>query len=290
MSIFDLFVSSKFNKKRSSRCRPPADPYAEYDEKGNYISPGRRARRIERAHREAMSDQDARNRFYGVRSTLEAFAHDQRQGPIPSNSEMQQSHGQPLFARRQPTRGGDPSLSSGSRGMSQQEQMGRASRRPLTDYDEPHGSHGLPYRMPFVDQNSVPNGSRGHFAPSPMHPSVPSNPHGGLSAHDFASPMPNHPAQQQPSYHPPQHHQSQPVRPGKLLMGAPLPPGIQDPFAKTSVKPQGIHGLREHVPGMTNMNFDKYGDADDPKAQWKLMQDFAKMQEENKRRGGEGRR
>jgi hypothetical protein len=107
MSIFDLFFSSKFNKKRSSRRRPPADPYAEYDEKGNYISPGRRARRIERAHREAMSDQDARNKFYGVRSTPEAFAHDQRQGPIPSNSEMQQSHGQPLSTRRQPTRGGD---------------------------------------------------------------------------------------------------------------------------------------------------------------------------------------
>jgi hypothetical protein len=174
--------------------------------------------------------------------------------------------------------------------MSQQENMARASERPFVNNEAPHGSHGLPSGMPFVEQGNVSRGSRGQFTPSAMHQGMPSNPRGGISAHDLANPMPDHPAPQQPSYHPPHHYQSQPVRPGKLPMGAPLPPGIEDPFAKTSVKPQGIHGLREHVPGMTNMNFDKYGDADDPKAQWELMQDFAKMQEENRRRGGGGRR
>jgi hypothetical protein len=102
----------------------------------------------------------------------------------------------------------------------------------------------------------------------------------GVSAHNFANPAPNHPP-------PPLQQQTAP-RPGKLPEGATLPTGVSDPFAKTSMKPKGVYGEREHQPGMTMMDINKFGKPDDPQAQWRLYEELQKNKEKNERNGGGG--
>ena len=87
-----------------------------------------------------------------------------------------------------------------------------------------------------------------------------------------------------PSHHSqhqqPHHSQHQPVRTGKLPEGARLPTGIQDPFATVSApKPMGHYGMREHVPGMSRLNPEKHGKADDPLANWHVHDEIRKLKE-----------
>jgi len=115
----------------------------------------------------------------------------------------------------------------------------------------------------------------------------------GVSAHDFANQAPNHPAPQQPQQQyqqsqQPQQHQSR-VRTGKLPEGAPLPAGVRDPLATVSEpKPFGHFGQREHVPGMSKLNPERHGRADDPKANWYVQDEIRKLKEELERGGGGG--
>jgi hypothetical protein len=84
---------------------------------------------------------------------------------------------------------------------------------------------------------------------------------------------------------PPQrHHPTQPLpaRPGKIREGDRLPTGVVDPMATSNPHPLGHHGLREHMPGMTSLDVERHGRADNPTANWKKMDDIQKLGKEGK--------
>jgi hypothetical protein len=54
------------------------------------------------------------------------------------------------------------------------------------------------------------------------------------------------------------------------------------------MKPKGVYGEREHQPGMTMMDINKFGKPDDPQAQWRLYEELQKNKEKNERNGGGG--
>ncbi|KAH7386918.1 hypothetical protein DE146DRAFT_635692 [Phaeosphaeria sp. MPI-PUGE-AT-0046c] len=68
-----------------------------------------------------------------------------------------------------------------------------------------------------------------------------------------------------------------PIRPGKIRDGERLPTGVVDPIATTSSHEFGHHGLREHLPGMTHLDIEDSGRADDPQENWKLLEDIQRL-------------
>ncbi|KAF2823724.1 hypothetical protein CC86DRAFT_408752 [Ophiobolus disseminans] len=152
-------------------------------------------------------------------------------------------------------------------------------------------AQSMPFNFPQPAHPSARHGSGRHdqprnSAPAFGAPGMQSYPHPsrhGVSAHDWANPASHHPPA--PSAHQPSHHQR--VRKGKLPEGARLPTGVQDPLATVSdPKPFGHFGLREHVPGMSKLQPEKHGRADDPNANWKVQDEIRKLQEEQARGGG----
>ncbi|KAF1915387.1 hypothetical protein BDU57DRAFT_530382 [Ampelomyces quisqualis] len=89
------------------------------------------------------------------------------------------------------------------------------------------------------------------------------------SQHDFAF------QQQQQAFQQPFQLPSSPLT---LREGNTLPPGVVDPIRTTSSRPLGYHGLREHVPGMTNLEVERHGAADDPRANWKVLEELGRLQ------------
>ncbi|KAH3907778.1 hypothetical protein HBI56_182320 [Parastagonospora nodorum] len=85
------------------------------------------------------------------------------------------------------------------------------------------------------------------------------------------------PSQRAPPNQQPQHQAPAP-RPGKFREGDRLPAGVIDPLATVSPNyPLGHHGMRQHVAGMTQMNPERHGKADDPMANFKVLEDMAAL-------------
>jgi hypothetical protein len=115
------------------------------------------------------------------------------------------------------------------------------------------------------------------------------------SRHDFANPNPGHQAPLQPQHFSqpqsapnspgqvPAQFQAPSPRTGKVREGDPLPTGRHDPLATVSPKlPTGYHGMRQHVPGMTSLNPAQHGRADDPLANFRVMDDIAGLGKDKK--------
>jgi hypothetical protein len=131
----------------------------------------------------------------------------------------------------------------------------------------------------------------------------------GLSYHDWASQRPPHdfPSHQVPHHEhvsrqrhfssqpypqqrmPLQQHyptQPLPARPGKFREGDRLPTGLVDPMATSTSHPLGHHGLREHLTGMTKLDVEKHGRADNPTANWRVLDDIQNLAIEGQKHGG----
>jgi hypothetical protein len=149
----------------------------------------------------------------------------------------------------------------------------------------PFGNSGPPRRHSLPDTNNNPFDQQ-----PPISSLTHSNRYSG------APPLP--PAHQFPPSWPglassPRGHQSlpPPARPGKVREGDPLPTDIFDPLATQAARlPRGHHGLREHLPGMTKMDIGSGTAADNPQANWKLMDDIQKIANQGGGDGGRGRR
>lgn len=185
----------------------------------------------------------------------------------------------------------------------------------------PAGPNGLPfYIRPQLgcDLYSVGGQGNNHDRFAPPQFGVPSMPRSGpsmgsgVSRRDWADIASNQPASQQfgprgpgngqqipilpfpPSS--PSSMQAQPAstrlppRPGKIREGERLPTGIVDPIATHSSHEYGHHGLREHLPGMTHLNVEDLGRADDLRGEWKLLEDIQRLGLGNGSGGGGGRR
>jgi hypothetical protein len=171
------------------------------------------------------------------------------------------------------------------RGMSMQAQYGSQGHRSL------QGGMPMPPVMdPGYMSMQAQHGSQGHHslqggaplaAPElrsrgesmqAQHGSNPHRPTGGVGRHDFANrasgrpPLPPYPAA------PPRH--------GQIPEGAPLPTGFVDPLKTQSApKPKGHYGMREHVPGMTALDVERHGRADDPAANFGLVSEIRRVHE-----------
>lgn len=71
-----------------------------------------------------------------------------------------------------------------------------------------------------------------------------------------------------------------------LCEGDPLPPGVIDPMRTSVSRPLGYHGLREHIPGMTKLEVERHGAADDPQANWKVLEELGRLGGGSVGRGG----
>jgi hypothetical protein len=148
-----------------------------------------------------------------------------------------------------------------------------------------HSAHGSNPPQPQFGMPSMPHGGSRWPEQQPL----PSR--GDVSRHDFATAAPNHPAPSQPQQHSSrQQHEQQQLSPhpaprlGKIREGNPLPTGRIDPMATSSANlPLGHHGLREHISGMTHLDVERYGRADDPKANWKVLDDIQKLRQDGRR-------
>ncbi|KAL5121681.1 hypothetical protein ACEQ8H_000368 [Pleosporales sp. CAS-2024a] len=102
-----------------------------------------------------------------------------------------------------------------------------------------------------------------------------------VRAHDFASRIAGHaafpPRRAQPQAR--QYQAPPPPRTGKVREGDRLPTGRVDPLATaTPQQPLGHHGMRQHVPGMTKLNPERHGKADDPMANFKVLEELADLE------------
>lgn len=154
------------------------------------------------------------------------------------------------------------------------------------------GQLGLTHHSGYGNQHGNPpfGGISQHHEVS-RHWSQQANPSRQVSQHDWANPASGHPAppqspfeqprepsQRAPSNQQPQHQPDQrpAPRPGKFHEGDHLPTGVVDPLATISANhPLGHHGMRQHVKGMTMMNPERHGKADDPMANFKVLEEMA---------------
>jgi hypothetical protein len=157
------------------------------------------------------------------------------------------------------------------------------------------GQRGPSYHSGYSNQHGqYPFGGMSQPRQDFQHWSQQANPSGQVSQRDWANPASGHPALPQSLfeqlYQPSQRatsnqqpqHQAPAPRPSKFREGDRLPTGVIDPLATVSPShPLGHHGMMQHVSGMTQMNPERHGRADDPMANFKVLEEMAAL--ENKR-------
>ncbi|KAH7074664.1 hypothetical protein BKA63DRAFT_596208 [Paraphoma chrysanthemicola] len=236
-------------------------------------------------HFEYVGDDEMFTRPWGKRAREERRAEiaaalqgsRQGYGMEPREMGMQQQY---------PSQGHGPMYGGGEQMPPPPQHVPRGSSLHAQHGSQAQGRHSLQGGMPLPSPPHVPRGSSmqvQHGSQQYLHrqepPHIPRGSsmhaqHGSQQYRPPNNPLSPHQPQPQPQAH--SRGSSMQAQHGSLPR-AQIPPGVIDPLATQGApKSKGHYGMRLHVPGMTGIDVQRHGRADDPDANYGVMSEIGR--------------